>query len=191
MPIRDFPVVLDLLIPAGMLGPELVTADVHCFLIPHESGVLLVDTGPPGSEAALTAGLAHIGAGWSGVTDVVLTHAHFDHTAGLPRSSLSPPQPACRQAPKISRSWMPADVLSWPWRTAITFASSPSSPPPPHPEHLLLLDETASLLLVGALDGTFSRAPAAFTADGAAADEGLRRVATLNVNRVLFSTAGS
>lgn len=79
-------------VPAGMLGPDPVTADVHCFLVPQESLVLLADNGTPGSQAARTAGLTHIGAGWRDVIDVVLTHAHFDHTAGLHQVlALAPP----------------------------------------------------------------------------------------------------
>jgi glyoxylase-like metal-dependent hydrolase (beta-lactamase superfamily II) len=41
--------------------------------------------------------------------------------------------------------------------------------------------------LVGARDGTLSKPPAVFTANAAAADASLRRVATLDANRVFFS----
>jgi len=194
-PTSVFPVVLDLQIPAGMLGPDPVTADVHCFLVPHRSGVLLVDTGTPGSETALTAGLAYIGAGWSDVTDVVLTHAHFDHTAGLPQVLALAP---------AARVWAGADDIpgvdageravvalkDGDHLRSLTVLTTPGHTP----GHLSLLDEAASLLLVGdlvgALDGTLSRAPAVFTADAATADESLRRVARLDVNRVLFSHGG-
>jgi glyoxylase-like metal-dependent hydrolase (beta-lactamase superfamily II) len=175
-PTSVFPVVLDLQIPAGMLGPDPVTADVRCFLVPHESGVLLVDTGPPGSQAALTAGLTHIGAGWSDVTDVVLTHAHFDHTAGLPQVLAL--APAARvwaggeDTPAVHAGERPVAAL----KDGDHLRSPTVLTTPGHtPGHLSLLDEAASLLLIGdlagTLDGTLSRSPAVFTADAAARSE--------------------
>lgn len=187
-----FPVALVLQIPAGMLGPDPVTADVHCFLVPHESGVLLVDTGIPDSETALATALTQISAGWSDVTDVVLTHAHFDHTAGLARVLAAAPSarvwagaedlPAIDAGGRKMVALKDGDHI----RTLTVLAT------PGHtPGHLSLWDETASVLLVGdlvgAMGGTLSRAPAVFTADAAAAEESLRRVATLNLKRVLFS----
>jgi Metallo-beta-lactamase superfamily len=59
---------LDLPMPAGVLGPDPVTSNVYCFLVPHESGVLLVDTGTPGSDTAPAAALTQIGASWGDVT---------------------------------------------------------------------------------------------------------------------------
>ena len=194
-PTSVFPVVLDLQIPAGMLGPDPVTADVHCFLVPHESGVLLVDTGPPGSQTALTDGLTHIGAGWSDVTDVVLTHAHFDHTAGLPQVLTLAPATrvwaGAEDIPAVDAGERPVVALKDGDRLrTLTVLTTPGHTP----GHLSLLDEAASLLLVGdlvgALDGTLSRAPAVFTANAAAADASLRRVATLDANRVFFSHGG-
>jgi glyoxylase-like metal-dependent hydrolase (beta-lactamase superfamily II) len=191
-PTSVFPVVLDLQMPAGILGPDPVTADVRCFLVPHESGVLLVDTGTPGSAAALTAGLAHIGAGWREVTDVVLTHAHFDHTAGLFRVLALAPAArvwaGAEDIPAVDAGERPVVALKdGDHLRSFTVLATPGHTP----GHLSLLDEAASLLLVGdlvgALDGTLSRAPAVFTADAAAADESLRRVAELDVSRVLFS----
>lgn len=194
-PTSVFPVALDLQIPAGMLGPEAVTADVHCFLVPHESGVLLVDTGPPGSQTALTAGLAHIGAGWGDVTDVVLTHAHFDHTAGLPQVLALAPAArvwaGAEDIPAVDAGERPVVALKdGDHLRTLTVLTTPGHTP----GHLSLLDEAASVLLVGDLagarDGTLSRAPAVFTADAAAADASLRRVATLDANRVFFSHGG-
>jgi len=49
-PTSVFPVALDLQIPAGMLGPDPVTADVHCFLVPHESGSCSLTPGPPAAR---------------------------------------------------------------------------------------------------------------------------------------------
>ena len=57
--------------------------DVRCFLVPHASGVVLVDTGVPGTIERIRAGLDRLGARWADVTDIVLTHKHFDHVASL------------------------------------------------------------------------------------------------------------
>ena len=194
-PISVFPVSLELQIPAGMLGQHPVTADVHCFLVPHESGILLVDTGTPGSETALTAGLIHVGAGWSDVTDVVLTHAHFDHTPGLPRVLALAPAArvwaGAEDIPGVDAGERPVVALKdGDHLRSLTVLAAPG-----HTRgHLSLLDEAVSMLfvgdLVGTLDGPLSRAPAVFTADAAAAEESPRRVATLDVSRVLFSHGG-
>jgi glyoxylase-like metal-dependent hydrolase (beta-lactamase superfamily II) len=77
------PVVIDMHIPAGMLGPDPVDMDVRCFVVPHGSGVVLVDTGVEPDRGRIAAGLAAAGAAWADVSDVVLTHNHPDHVGGL------------------------------------------------------------------------------------------------------------
>lgn len=81
------PVVAQVQVPPGMLGPEPVSFEVRCFAVADAGGVVLVDTGTPGSSEAIGAALAQVGAAWSDVTDVVLTHSHFDHTGGLTESA--------------------------------------------------------------------------------------------------------
>ena len=183
---------IDTVIPAGLLGAAPVPSDVRCFLVPHGGGVVLVDTGVPGSEAALAAALGDLGACWGDVTDVVLTHAHFDHTGGLPKVLTAAPD---------ARVWAgAADVLAIDSGGRVVVALKDGDrirtltvvATPGHTAgHLSLLDEAASLLLVGDLvgviDGVVTRAPAVFTADARAAEESLRRVAALDISRVLFS----
>ena len=54
---------------------------VLCYLVEHQSGVVMVDPGwnHPDSWSALTAGLERCGIGWSSVTAVLVTHVHPDH----------------------------------------------------------------------------------------------------------------
>ena len=191
-PASVFPVVLDLQVPAGILGPDPVTSNVHCFLVPHESGVLLVDTGTPGSDTALAAALAQIGASWSDVTDVVLTHAHFDHTGGLAAVLAAAPSARVwageQDIPAVDAGGHAVLAL----RDGDHIRTLTALTTPGHtPGHVSLLDEAASLLLVGDLvgvmGGTLSRAPGVFTADAAAAEKSLHRVGALNLDRVLFS----
>ena len=77
------PVIQELHIPAGLAGPVELTMDVRCFLVPHTGGLLLIDTGLKGSADAIAAALDRVGAAWSDITDVVLTHWHPDHVGGL------------------------------------------------------------------------------------------------------------
>src|SRR2546425_2918668 len=70
-----------------MLGPDSVSIEVRSFVVVGRGGVLLVDAGPPGSAAAIGEALARVGATWSDVSDIVLTHRHFDHVGGLAESA--------------------------------------------------------------------------------------------------------
>ncbi len=70
-----------------MAVPDPVSIEVRCFVVVGTGGVVLVDTGPPGTGAAIGEALARVGAAWSDVTDIVLTHRHFDHVRGLAESA--------------------------------------------------------------------------------------------------------
>jgi glyoxylase-like metal-dependent hydrolase (beta-lactamase superfamily II) len=68
-------------------GVHLVSAAyVNCYLIEDESGVTLVDTGLPSMWDELTEALELLGHGLTDVTDIVLTHAHFDHVGCAARA---------------------------------------------------------------------------------------------------------
>ena len=71
------------IIPAGRMGPEPVKLDVRAYLVPHDSGLVLVDTGMDATGSALDLALAQRGATWADVSHVVLTHGHPDHTGAL------------------------------------------------------------------------------------------------------------
>ncbi len=66
-----------------MAGPEPLTFDVRCFLVPHEDGVTLVDTGMQPDAEPIGTAFAAMGGTWADLTDVVLTHEHPDHCGGL------------------------------------------------------------------------------------------------------------
>jgi glyoxylase-like metal-dependent hydrolase (beta-lactamase superfamily II) len=190
------PVTTDVHVPPGMLGPDPVTYEVRCFVITGADGVVLVDAGPPGSSRAIGEALGRVGATWTDVTDIVLTHNHFDHVGGLQESAElasgarvwagaldAPEVPMIGQ--RAVRSLVEGDrvgdllVLATPGHT---------------PGHLSLLDEGASILLigdlVGSVDGLLSFGPAAFTADADLSARSLRRMAGLQTDRILFSHGG-
>ncbi len=75
---------MDVRLPAGVAGPDPLSFDVRCFLVAHPTGVVLIDTCLEGSDDLIAGGLERIGAVWSDVTDIVLTHAHVDHIGDCP-----------------------------------------------------------------------------------------------------------
>jgi glyoxylase-like metal-dependent hydrolase (beta-lactamase superfamily II) len=179
-----------------MLGPEPVSFEVRCFVVADAGGVVLVDTCTPGSSEAIGAAFAKVSAAWSDVTDIVLTHSHFDHTGGLTESveltSGATVWAGAQDAPEIAtvggravRPLAESDrvgnmrVLHTPGHT---------------PGHVSLLHEEASILfigdLVGSADGALSFGPSAFTADPALSRQSLRRIVDLQTDRVLFSHGG-
>lgn len=56
---------------------------VSAYLLQRGSEVAIVDTGT-GTTEEFEAGLSSLGASWSNVSDVILTHSHGDHVGGLP-----------------------------------------------------------------------------------------------------------
>src|SRR5215471_9344365 len=67
---------MELHLPAGALGPGPVTLDVRAYLVSHATGVVLVDTGMDAGGPSLDAALIEVGASWSDVSHVLISHAH-------------------------------------------------------------------------------------------------------------------
>jgi glyoxylase-like metal-dependent hydrolase (beta-lactamase superfamily II) len=174
------PVVTEMHLPAGVAGPDAMTFDVRCFLVPHATGVTLVDTGPDDSVLPITGKLAEIGAGWGDVTDVILTHHHPDHTGGLAETLVRAPGvtvwggahdtfPIAVRAAEDGATIRGLRVIATPGHTA---------------GHLSLLATDENALLIGDLagnrDGRLTRAPEPFTADPAEAERSLHKVSLVD-----------
>ena len=70
-------------LPAGVLGPQEATLDIRAYLMPHPTGLTLVDTGMAPSGRSLDQALAEAGATWADASEVVITHANPDHIGAL------------------------------------------------------------------------------------------------------------
>lgn len=187
------PVVAHSQVPAGVLGPDPVRIEVRCFLVVGLDGVVIVDTGVPGTADEIESGLARIGAHWSDVTNLVLTHAHFDHVGGLGEVVERAPH-AQVWAGKRDVAAIPAlgDRALRPLVEGDRLGDLLVLETPGHtPGHISLFHEAASLVLVGdlvgALDGGLSFGPPAFTADAALSRTSLARVEGIGAERLLFS----
>lgn len=176
------PVVLPVHLPAGIAGPDPMDFDVRCFLVPHATGVVLVDTALPGSAGAIGAGLDRLGASWSDLTDIVLSHDHPDHVGGLPEVI---------GMAGAATVWGNAPLSAHPLEDGATIRELQVLATPGHTAgHVSLLHESGAILvgdLVGSEDGVLVRPPAAFTADHAEAERSLRRVAALGAHRLLLA----
>ena len=176
----------DVELPAGMAGPEPVAFDVRCFLVPHDDGVTLVDTGLQADAEPIAAALRETGAGWPDVTDVVLTHAHADHCGGL--STVTAKAPAATvwggrgdDFPVATRTVVDGTairglrVIATPGHTA---------------GHLCLLDEDHGILFagdaIGSQGGRLTQGPDLFIADHDLAAQSLRRLVEVRARRMLF-----
>jgi len=186
------PVITQVEVPAGMLGADPATFEVRCFVVPRPDGVVLVDVGPPTTGKQIEAVLAQLGATWSDVSDIVLTHAHVDHIGGLVEVAKHAPRAVVRAgAGDLSEIRLDGRAIE-PLAEADRVRDLVVLETPGHtPGHLSLLAEANSLVLVGdavgSVGGALSFGPPAFTADPGQARASLERLARLAVGSFVFS----
>lgn len=181
-------------LPPGALGEGAVNSDVRCFLLPHASGVALVDAGLPASAETIFVALEELSADWSDVSDIVVTHAHFDHVGGLagvlshaPAATLrsSVAEASAVEAAAGGRQVRPLE--SGAAVAGLTVVLTPGH----SPGHLCLLSADDGVLLagdvVGCVAGALVRAPSMFTDDAVLAEQSLRELASLGVTRLVTS----
>lgn len=178
-------------LPAGMAGPEPMEFDVRCFLLRDRSGLLLVDAGMNTAPDDIGSALSRLGAQWADLTDIIITHSHPDHTGGLQAvTAQAPGATVWAGGPDISdiRSEVPVRPLhEGDYVRPLRVISAPG-----HTKgHICLLWESEGLLFagdaVGTVEGVMTRPPAPFTADPAAAEATLGKLAALDPVRMLFS----
>lgn len=173
-------------IPAGVLGPEPLIMSVNAFLVRHDSGLVLVDTGLAPTGRAIDAALVNLGADWSDVSHIVLTHGHPDHTGALSHVRESAPRAAVLAHPLEG-----IDGTEGLTDGAVVAGLRAIATPGHTPGHLSLFDEGRETLLVGdslgVVEGRLVRAPARFTSDTAQAETSLHRLLERRGARMLFS----
>jgi glyoxylase-like metal-dependent hydrolase (beta-lactamase superfamily II) len=186
------PAIIELELPPGALGPHAVIIDVRCFVVPYAAGVVLVDVGPPGSVDTIEAALARVGKAWSDVTDIVLTHGHFDHAGCLAEvAARAPSAQVWAGTGDVGDIEMEGSAVR-PLAEGDRVGDMRVLDTPGHTlGHISLLQESADILLVGDVignvDGVLSPGPEAFTADPQRARRSLARVLATGVERILFS----
>jgi glyoxylase-like metal-dependent hydrolase (beta-lactamase superfamily II) len=184
--LRVVPVVTDVELPAGVAGPEPMSFDVRCFLLPHDDGVTLIDTGWHADGEPIAAALRGLGAEWTDVSDVILTHAHPDHVGALATVTAL--------APSATLWGGRDDVFPSPVRAVAdgdTVRGLRIVATPGHtPGHLCVLDEDHGTLFtgdaVGSDSGGLTQGPEGFITDHWDAVRSLRRLADLRADRMLL-----
>lgn len=183
--------VQEVVIPAGVAGPEPLALDVRCFAVAQPAGIVIIDTGMPDAEAGIAAAVQALGGTFDDVRDIILTHLHQDHVGSLfavaERAPLAaiyaggpdvPDIQAPRRITPIGEGTFIQDlgVLSTPGHTA---------------GHVCLFHEPTGTLFLGDAassdHGEVFRPPEMFTADAARAEESLERIAALGAARILFA----
>lgn len=64
-------------------GVYQIGVGANAFVVDGDEGVVLIDTGLPGKEGPITAGLTSIGRSLPDVSAILLTHGHSDHTGNV------------------------------------------------------------------------------------------------------------
>lgn len=178
---------MSLHIPAGLAGHEPIDVDVRAFLIEHPDGITLIDTGVAAEPATIADRLAELGASWSDVSDVLLTHNHPDHTGGLARIRNLAPAATVWASPLDHH----VGTLS-PLVEGTTVRGLEVLPLPGHtPGHVGFIHAIDGVVfagdIVGVSDGRLVPAPERFTADPVQAALSMHSLADTTSCRVLFS----
>ena len=186
-------IVTEVHLPPGMAGPDALSFDVRCFAVPARGGIVLVDAGTPGTANEIEASIGRLGGTRQDITDVVLTHRHFDHVGGLAQVADRAPRARLwagrADVPEIAAACR-RDVSAVEEGDRVgdlTVIESPGHTP----GHIsLFLSDHAVLLIgdvIGAMGGQVDFGPAAFTADAAGNRVSLAKMLDLGADRIVFS----
>lgn len=181
-----FPARADISVPAGVVGPEAFSFDVHAFVVRRGNEIALVDAlMQPAHTELIGEALARAGGSFADLGYVVVTHHHPDHSGGLAEIALRAPQAqilggagdldAIRESTGVSAAAaetgdevLGLEVIETPGHT---------------PGHLCLFDPASSTMMLGDIAGNsggLRRAPAQFTEDAGQAEATLRALAERN-----------
>jgi len=162
---------------------------VSAYLLARGSSVAVVDTGVSGGVDRFEPALAALGAGWSDVDHVVLTHLHPDHVGGLGGVLEAAPDAAAYAGElDVAAIDSPRPLVALNDGDEV-FGLQIIGTPGHTPGHISVYDAGSGLLVAGdslGTEGSEVVGPnAEFTADLEAAAESVRRMAAFDVDTVL------
>lgn len=169
---------------------------VSAYVLARNGEAAVVDTGVAGSAGDIAAALETLGLGWDAVGHVILTHSHGDHvgSAGdvLTRAAAATAYAGAADIPQIAA---PRELVAVADGDAV-FGLQIIATPGHTPGHISVFDPPGRLLVAGdALNGADAMGGPAgdvaganpqFTADLVAADDSVRKLASLDVDTILF-----
>jgi glyoxylase-like metal-dependent hydrolase (beta-lactamase superfamily II) len=162
---------------------------VSAYVLVRGREAAVVDTGVAGSAPQIEEGLRAASSSWEDVRHLILTHHHPDHAGSVADvMEAAADAVAYAGAADIPSIDAPRDL------TAVddgeeVFGLRVVTTPGHTAGHIAVLDPDSGLLVAGdALSNTAGLAgsPPQFTADQAQADESVRKLADLDVQRILF-----
>ncbi len=179
----------DIVMPAGVAGPDPVSFDVHAFVVRDGDDIILVDTLlQPGHVDLIADAVARAGFGIEAIRYIVLTHHHPDHTGGLAEVVSRAPRA------QVLGGAGDARVITETTGVAVDVVGAGDSvlglevvPTPGHTAgHLCLVDAVSSTILLGDVVGNIGRlerGPAQFTENADLAEATLRELADRGLER--------
>ena len=162
---------------------------VSAYVLVRGNEVAVVDTGVAGSAPRIEDGLTAAGASWEDVRHLVVTHHHPDHAGSVAEvMDAAAGATAYAGAEDIPSITVPRELVAVEDGEEV-FGLRIVATPGHTAGHIAVYDPEGGLLVVGdALnnsDGLAGSSPQ-FTADPAAADASVRKLADLDVQRILF-----
>ena len=126
------------------------SGDMHVFLIVLPDGITLIDAGFPGTMALIGEALQALGRRPEDIHDVLLTHSHPDHAAGLAeieratgaKAWMHPADAQMVREGKAFRPWKPAPGLRNWWFANRVVKRGPSGYDPAEVDNEVLPGET-------------------------------------------------
>lgn len=149
----------------------------------------VVDTGTPGSEAAIAEGLGAMGLTWDAVAHLILTHRHQDHVGStdaiLAAAPLATGYAGAADIPAITAARPLSAVADGDRVFDLRVVATPGHTP----GHIAVLDEVGRVLVAGdalvTQGGVVGPPPAEFTEDMDQAMASIAAIATLGFDTLL------
>ncbi|MEZ4712874.1 MAG: MBL fold metallo-hydrolase [Caldilineaceae bacterium] len=164
---------------------------VSAYVLVRGSEIAIVDTGTPGNTDKFAEVITAAGLGWGDVGHVILTHHHGDHVGGLNEilgaASASTVYAGEADIAQIQSAQPIQSVLDGDEVFGMQIIGTPGHTP----GHISVYDPVGSLLvagdaMVGSANGGVEGASAQFTADMAAANASIKKLATLTFETLVF-----